>query len=195
MGRVDVALEEYKALRAESLIHQQAQTTIVTVALTATAAIGGVAFGGEGGDRLEILLILPIVLCGLGLAYLNHSYGAFRLGDYVREHLWQELRDAQPEDAATRIGSLPSWEEEARKGRKVGSLLQPRGWLGFLPGLLIFGIPSIASLVLNWDARPWGDAGDLTAAWVAGAVAFIAAVALTALVGWGARAGGETDEE
>src|SRR4051794_28346939 len=97
MGRVDVALEEFKALRTELIGHQQAQTTIVSIALTATAAIAGVAFGGGGSDdkeRLEIFLALPLFLSGLALAYLAHSYGSVAIGDYIRDQLWPQLQAA-----------------------------------------------------------------------------------------------------
>src|SRR5438045_1843078 len=60
MGRVDVALEEYRALRAELIARGQAQTTLVSVALTATAVIAGFAFGAKAGEAPR----LPAVLAG-----------------------------------------------------------------------------------------------------------------------------------
>ncbi|MCD6015393.1 MAG: hypothetical protein K0R88_1477 [Solirubrobacterales bacterium] len=111
MGRVDVALEEYKALRAETLAHIQAQTTIVSVALTATAAIAGFAFGAKAEDeqRLEILLALPLVLSGLGLAYMTRSAGILRVGNYIKEGLWPVLQRAGPDEGDAATPPLPSW--------------------------------------------------------------------------------------
>jgi quercetin dioxygenase-like cupin family protein len=191
MGRVDVALEEYKALRAEIIALEQAQTTTVNVALTATAAIGGIAFGvrDNGDERLEILLVLPIILAGLGLVYLNNTYGSHRLGHYIRTKLWPVLQNALPAQDSGSIGRVPSWEARVDETRTLGQVMRdPVGYLGWLPGLLIFGVPSVAALILNADARPaWarpGDAGSqLSAAWTAGLIALVLAFLLWAAVG------------
>lgn len=169
MGRVDVALEEYRALRAEILAHVQAQSTIVSVALTATAAIAAVAFGAKSGDpqRLEILLALPLVLGGLGLSYLTHSYGSVRIGNYIRRTLWPALQYAPADSAQEETIELSSWEDHVPRGLGK-ALLPPGGWLTFLPGLIIFGAPSAAALIIN-AKYSWfpgqGHAEGLEVAW------------------------------
>jgi hypothetical protein len=59
VARANVALEEYKSLRAEIVAHTQSQTTIVSVALTATAGgwlswlPGGFIFGVPSVPRAD----------------------------------------------------------------------------------------------------------------------------------------------
>jgi hypothetical protein len=199
MGRVEVALEEYKTLRGEILGRQQAQTTLVSIALTATAAVGAIAFATEAQsrDRLEILLVLPVVLCGLGLAYLSHSHGCHLIGQYINHKLWPELQRS-----ATEAGSipLPSWEQSIQKSRKpVPALVKPGGYLSWVPGFFIFGVPSIAALVLNrqkapdWDVLPWdSEGGALSTAWSIDAIALVLAFLLMVSVAIAAWAGGES---
>ena len=189
MGRVDVALEEFKALRAEIVARQQSQTTIVNVALTVTAAIASVAFavGSTGAsDRLDILLALPIVLCGLGLTYLTHSHASHLIGAYIREDLWPELRGAAPGEhvGSTPTDELPSWEESVAEWRRLDrASTRPGGYLSWLPGVFIFGVPSITALIINWSEAPkwvpWGaEGGQLRAAWLLGAIAVVGEIAL-----------------
>ena len=190
MARVDVALEEYKALRAEILAIVQAQTAIVTVALTATAAIAGIAFGSKPTEgRLEILLALPLVLSGLGLTYVNHGYGSALIGRYIEDHLWEKLRKAaaDPEQGAV-DGELTSWERQIRHYRGLlPSFTSVRGWLSFLPGLVIFGVPSLAALIINWKDYHWtpfaGGGSGLQWAWFIGAAVTIGSLMLSLLAG------------
>lgn len=156
VGRVDVVLEEYKSLRAEILGHLQAQTTLVSVALTATAAIAAIAFGAKTGDpqRLEILLALPLVLNGLGLAYLTHGHGSAVIGRYIETRLWPSLQAAGPDDDNGVTPVVWSWEKLVAEDRSVlRGITSVKGWLSFLPGLVIFGAPSVAALIINWDYR------------------------------------------
>jgi hypothetical protein len=157
MARVDVALEEFKVLRAELLAHLQAQTTLVSVALTATAAIAGFAFGAKPDDpqRLEILLALPLVLSGLGLAYMTRSSSIIRIGSYVKKQLWPVLQRAAPDDSHGAVAALPSWEHAISPGASWKVLLPPEGWLTWLPGVIIFGAPSVAALFINGDLEWW----------------------------------------
>jgi hypothetical protein len=199
VARVDVALEEYKALRAEILAIIQAQTAIVTVALTATAAIAGIAFGTKPTEgRLEILLALPLVLSGLGLAYLTHSYGSALLGRYIEDHLWEQLRKATPDQQQGVVnGRLSSWEEHIRHYRGLGrALTSVRGWLSFLPGLFIFGVPSAAALIINWKDYAWtpfgGGGSGLEWAWFIGAVVTTGSLTLLLLAGRRPRLGPAT---
>jgi hypothetical protein len=103
--RVDVALAEYTALRAKILSRQQAQSTATGVALTATAAILGFAVNKDG--QLDILLVLPFVLSGLAIVYLNHGVALRILGRYIEQRLWPVLSNAIPPDGAGLMESPP----------------------------------------------------------------------------------------
>jgi hypothetical protein len=159
VGRVDVALEEYRQLRAEILSHAQAQTTVVTIALTATAAIAGVAFGtGATGnpERLEILLALPLILIGLGLTYLAHSVNVVAIGRYIGDGLWPALAAAQPDDASQAGGAtvIHSWEKTVASGRGFSKAAKGiKGLLSWVPGVFLFGLPSIAALAINYNSH------------------------------------------
>lgn len=193
MGRVDVALEEYKQLRAEILAHTQAQTTVVGISLTATAAIAGVAFGTGATDnpqRLEILLALPLILIGLGLAYLAHSVYSMAIGQYVGQRLWPALAQAQP-DKPDKAVTIYSWEATVASGRTFSRAAKGiKGWLSVVPGLFLFGLPSLAALVINyklaWVPGIEKDASALRVAWLLEAVALvIAAIMLGAAAKFG----------
>jgi hypothetical protein len=164
MGRFELALEEYKQLRAEIIAHSQAQTTVVSVALAATAALAGVAFGtGEDSARLEILLAVPLVLIGLGLTYLAHSVHNVAIGQYIAQRLWPALAAARPDDAASAT-VIHSWERTVAEGRRLSNAAKGvRGWLSVVPGLFLFGFPSGAALAINYELA-WFPIGTDTAA-------------------------------
>ena len=193
MGRVDVALEEFKGLRAEIVSRQQSQTTVVNVALTITGVVATIAFARQGAspDRVDVLLALPIVLSGLGLTYLNHSHSAMAIGGYIRKCLWRQLAGAAPDKETSSDITVPSWEHYVSKERGYSNLVTRRGALSFIPGLLVFGIPSIAALVINahhipgWVPYITGGGGDLRVVWVADFIAVLTSAALVVLVGAG----------
>ncbi len=133
----DVLLAEFKALRDEMLAIRQIQTAVYTAALTILAAVGSVALAKKGG-RVEILLVLPYVLSGLGLVTVQCTTGVSNIGEYVRKDLWPELLDAER--------SEPSWEIFAKR-RRPWFVLIPTG----LVPLLILVVPSIASIVITRD--------------------------------------------
>jgi hypothetical protein len=140
---VDIATAEFNALRAELASRLQAQTGSVAIALTATAAIGGVAFGGKA-DRLPILLILPFALGGLGISFVENGHRIQLLGIYIRVKLWPTLR--------LKVGQLESWEDFLVKYRGRHALhegLTTYLALGFVPYLLIFGAPAVAGLFVT----------------------------------------------
>ena len=148
----DVALEEFKALRAEILAVQQFQNAAFAAALTAIAAVGSFALTKSGG-RHELLLVLPIVLSGLGLLQAQCARETNQIGNYVRDHLWARLpvHEGDP---------FRSWEHfVARSHRRLH---------GIVARILIFGVPSVVSLVITdqqWNTRLaplwWGDVAVL----------------------------------
>lgn len=136
----DAALAEFSALRAEIVARQQAQTAAVGAALTVAGAIGAVAFAGDR-DRLEILLVLPFILCGLGLIHQEHSHRTNVLGTYVRERLWPELAES--------AGYRLSWEQFLHDYQRHEERRATWALLGRAPYVLIFFAPGAASLLLT----------------------------------------------
>lgn len=143
----DVALAEFEALRAEMLAIRQTDNLTFSVAFTAIAAIGGFALSKQGG-RLEVLLVLPVVLSGLGLLQAQNSRQIDQLAAYIRDCLWERL----PVNGTR----YPSWEHYIAGSRRFAH--------GLIARVLIFVVPSIASLAITigqWDTRLfplwWGD--------------------------------------
>jgi hypothetical protein len=125
----DVALAEFTALRAEILAMQEWESRTFTAALTVIAAVGSFAVAKTDG-RLELLLVLPVVLSGLGLLQAQWSQQVRGIGDYLRDCLWPRL--PAPAD-----GRAQSWEHyfAASYTRIHGAFAR----------ILIFVVPSIAS--------------------------------------------------
>lgn len=150
----DVALAEYDALRAEILAVEQFEQRVFAGALTIIAAVGSFALAGKDG-RLELLMVLPVVLSGLVLLQAHCIQQISQLGDYIRDHLWARL----PTDAPS---ECPSWEHFIDVSRRRSKLRYLVG--GLLARALIFGVPSIASIVITghqWNTKLaplwWGD--------------------------------------
>ena len=161
-------LAEFNALRSEIVARQQAQGSIVTAALTVIAAIGGFALAKKEG-RLEMLLVLPIVLSGLGLLLVDNTHGTHRIGLYIGEVLWHRLDDSGYD------GELASWEAyigryRAQHSRKLSTYVA----LGTLPAFLIMAVPSLASLVITIDVLDTA----LWPLWVSGVLALVALTVL-----------------
>jgi hypothetical protein len=85
---------ELEALRAEFLSRRQVSVQVITAALTVVAAVGGFALAKEDG-RLEMLLVLPLVLSGLGVLLVENAQGPRRIARYIRDHLWDRLPAAE----------------------------------------------------------------------------------------------------
>lgn len=146
----DVALAEFETLRAEILAYAQAQAGTIAAALTATTALGTIALSRRDGP-LEVLLVLPFVLSGLGLLYTDLSRRSFLIGHYIKTKLWS--KPGVLREDGTR---LTSWEDEA--GRYRSNLGVPGFASAVLPFLLIFILPSAGSLVLGGcliSSRGW----------------------------------------
>jgi hypothetical protein len=79
--RLEVLLAEFKALRDE--INQRATYchTIININVIASGTVASFALGGD--DRLNLLLILPILGPVLGLLWLDHSWAIRGMGDYI----------------------------------------------------------------------------------------------------------------
>ena len=139
----EIAIEEYRALRQETVSHFTSMTTLVSIALTATAAIASFAFGSKPDDgyRLEILLALPLVLSGLGLANLVHTSSVLNIGYYTKSYLWDVLRQSagNSDEATLRVLSFEDLQPDPDD---LPARFWPRMWLSWLPGIIVFGAPS-----------------------------------------------------
>jgi hypothetical protein len=140
----------------------------------------------RGLRGFEILLALPLVLSGLGLAYLTHSYGSARIGGYIKQRLWPVLQEAYPDHGQAPTLRLSSWEEQCPRGLKQ-AMKPPGGLLSWLPGLIIFGAPSAAGLAINskhmWFFTEDGPVSGLEVAWFIGTVVAALSLLLIFLVG------------
>jgi hypothetical protein len=133
----DVALAEFNALRSEVQSIRQVQTAVYTAALTILAAVGGFALAKREG-RLEMLLVLPLVLSGLGLILVESELGISNIGEYIREQLCERL----PTD--DRRSSWEKFIDDRRNERR-----RKYSWLAVAAPGLILVAPSIASLVIE----------------------------------------------
>ncbi len=114
---------EFDALRAEIIAHQQAQTGTVATALTVSGVVAGIALA-EKTVRLEMLLVLPLVLSGLGLYYLERSRASLRIGYYIGQKIWGP--------------DVLSWESWINTYRAKRANISTHTVMGVLPGALIF---------------------------------------------------------
>jgi hypothetical protein len=142
----EIALGEFQSVRAEIAMHQQAKTRYLTLALTATGAIGAFALGRNG--NIEALLVLPLVLSGLAIVYLKHNLDVENLGEYVRDQLWPLLQSTWGRSKTGDIGELPSWDAWINNRRATTSRKSLYGALGVLPPLLIFSAPSVCAVAI-----------------------------------------------
>lgn len=154
---VEAALREYEALRAEIDAHQRTKNQYLTLAITATGAIGSFALG-RNGNR-EALLVLPLVLSGLTIIYLRHNVDMELIGQYIRRELWPFVAGSVMPDSDIGDGSparthleIPSWDEWIQRRRSDLRRESVYGAMGIMPPLLIFGAPSLGALVLSLQA-------------------------------------------
>jgi len=161
----DVAHAELEALRTELLARSQAQVPLITAALTIVAAVGGFALAKKEG-RIEMLLVLPLVLSGLGLLIVEGVQGNRRIARYIRDHLWDRLPDnGDPPDAT-------SWEHYVAAFRRTNTDRVSAFVLSSVtPIVLIFVVPSIAALAVTLVV---GDLGALWVLWGAGLASILA---------------------
>lgn len=154
LDTTEAALKEYESLRAEIAAHQRTKSQYLTLAITATGAIGTFALG-RNGNR-DALLVLPLVLSGLTIVYLRHNVDIELIGQYIRRELWPFIADSvQPDSNADDKSAMlsrpeiPSWDEWIQRRRLNLRRESIYGAMGIMPPLLIFGAPSLGALVLS----------------------------------------------
>jgi hypothetical protein len=75
----------FAACRAEILGRSAHQHTLLSINLTALAALAGVVLSGHADERL--LLLLPIISGSIGLMWYDHARNIDSLGDFIRQDL------------------------------------------------------------------------------------------------------------
>lgn len=154
---IDVALKEFDSVRAEIAAHQRTKNQFLTLAITATGAIGSFALGRDG--NLDALLVLPMVLSGLTIIYLRHNVDTELLGQYIRDELWPFVSgltkkassaNAPESGSSSEPTEIPSWDLWVQLRRATLRRESAYGAMGLVPPLLIFGAPSLGALVISF---------------------------------------------
>lgn len=123
--------EEYTALKKEIDTRSQSQHNIVTVNLTVSGILTGIALGQN--RELAALVVLPMFSPMLGLLYLGHAESISKIGRYVHMILPH--------------GYERVVRDEERKGDEYFWLM-----VGFLVPILVtfMGGPVIALSIMFW---------------------------------------------
>jgi ABC-type branched-subunit amino acid transport system permease subunit len=130
-ARLRYLLTQYRMLRAELLNQSTLQQQILTVTITALAALLTIAFETKNG---LIPLTFPLLALFLALAWASNQRSITRIARFLREELEEEL---------IKTGVLPeklAWEHYVRASRAK------RGYLSFQV-VSTRGLFSIGSLV------------------------------------------------
>ena len=149
----DVAHAELEALRTELLARTQSEGTIITAALTIVAAVGGFALAKKDG-RIEMLLVLPLVLSGLGIALVQGVQGQ---SPHRGIHPQVSLGTGPTtRDNATDTDDDRSWEHFMHKFRRTNTGFKHYSLASVAPVSLIFVVPSVASLIVTAQIEDLG---------------------------------------
>ena len=151
---VQVLVAQYSALRSEVAYRTTAQHTLLGLALTGFAAIGGLVI--TGGAGVVLLLIMPLLASTVGLLWLDHALAIFDIADYVDEKLASEVRILADRE-------MLAWQPWPRR-RVRHPVARAVLWTG--PVFLGFIMPCLASQILT--ASTAFDIGPTTPARGAG---------------------------
>jgi hypothetical protein len=178
--QLELAVAQYQEVRSEIGRILQAKTALIGLALTASSALAAYGFSSEG--RREVLLILPYVLAGLALIYLNYSVIARTDGDYLRAELWPFLQNLlSPADGGP-PKEVPCWEgwthdRQVERGRSSSA-----GLTTLLGQGIVFGAPALAALILTYHLA-WSDGWSADRLiWLLGALVLVGSVLLVGAV-------------
>jgi hypothetical protein len=144
-ARQEAAVAEYGALRSEIHVRLQQQQLLITLTVTALAALGTVALQTES---YQPLLVVPLATSTFGLMLLEHSRVIAAIGRYI----------------ANELGSLGRWETSAERHNVEAQQIVSLAWLpqGFLFVLCPLGaaIAAMASSE-NHGLKDWLAAGGI----------------------------------
>jgi hypothetical protein len=135
------------------------------------------------GGRPEIFLVLPLVLCGLGLLYLDYVRRPTAIGRYIVE-IWTML------EKHPNCGKLPrGWEQYLNKEYRASQDLSRQRIFSRLPFLVVFLFPTLAVLPFGFARlishdhhHPWDHV--FWAPWALGVVFMVMLLASTLKGRW-----------
>jgi hypothetical protein len=143
---VNILLSEFNSLKSEIQARSKAQSSLISLNMTATAALGGFFFSDHGGDP-RILLLIPIVSSVLGMVYIDHAVSIGYIGRFIQYRVKPRLAEV------ANVSEMVDYEVFARRfeqNRKFRVLLFA------LPLLLIFcGIPISALILAFFIQKTW----------------------------------------
>jgi hypothetical protein len=169
--RLNIAVAEFNAMRAEILSRSTAQQNLLNLTIVAVGAVGSVAF--SGASRQPVLLILPIVSCIFGMLYFDHGFAIGNIGRYIKDELAPAVRSESNWSHAL------AWEDFVRRIASSQTRFRRSAVQFDIPILFAFlFVPVMISAYMATQlANTW-----LWLAWSVGVVAEM----LTAAVGLGA---------
>ncbi|RHW24159.1 hypothetical protein D0Z08_25920 [Nocardioides immobilis] len=159
--RLAAPMAEFEALRAEVLSMRGVQKNVISIALTAYAALFSVALSKDGDSR--ILWVVPplgLVLC---LFLLGEMFQIGRIGIYIRNELWPEIQRVTAYDR--------SWERRHDKRGWFGASAAAVVADGAVP-LLLFGAGVVALCTM-----PQLGARATAGLWACAVLTFVAPIA------------------
>jgi hypothetical protein len=143
--KASVAMAEFSALRTEIATRTSSQNALANITVVAVGAIGGYAFGSPNASKLILLVLVPVAIA-MGQLWLDHAHAIYKIGTYVRDRLWTQLRSLLHSDISTYedyvLHGQPAWRER--------SVL-------ILPFFILFVGPCLAALVVvaRFADAPW----------------------------------------
>jgi hypothetical protein len=142
----NVVLAEYTALRAEVTNRISGQDTLLSLYMTATAAIFGLALSGHANSL--ILLVLPLLSAAARLLYHNHNVYIRLASAYINDQLRPLVTEHLGEPR------LLGWGQQVAAYHRAPwrhRLAHPAGLA------LLFPVPAAIALVLVVPrlASPW----------------------------------------
>jgi hypothetical protein len=139
--QVQAALAEYGTLRAEIASRISAQDAMISIHVTAVAAIIGFALAERGS--LIVLLIVPPLSCAMSAMYVNHNAYIRLISHYIQT----KLRPVLVSDAQT---DVLGWEAWCRGGDDGRAERLRRAHLVTL--IALFVLPGVLTMGLVWPA-------------------------------------------
>jgi hypothetical protein len=138
---VNLVVAEFNALNAEMTSTTSSQQTLISLNVTAAAAVAGLVVANRADPKL--LLVSAVLSSALGLVYIANAVHIANISSYITE----VLRPLAAEH--TGEARLLGWIQRYRVHHRVTRLV----YRGLMFGLMFAGFPSIA---LIWSA-PYVD--------------------------------------
>ena len=172
---LDLALEEYKALRSEIIETQKAQQWTVGLSFTALGIVASQVtdlLGSPVAAVAVFIVLVPLVICAFLLVWLAQIGGMMRLGEQICR-LEQRVHEDKiaPEEVF-------AWESYLRRPVSQTRSFRLYEW-GYQGILAIYSFLALGSIVLGrHPVKPTDD----ELGWLGGTLAGISRVTLLALL-------------